>query len=44
VAGFAWKLSGAVQGYAGYRVTRQRAPTPGTVVVDTGASFDPHGF
>jgi hypothetical protein len=35
-AGFAWKLSGAVQGYAGNRVTRQ-SPTPGTVVVDTGA-------
>jgi hypothetical protein len=35
-AGFAWKLSGPIQGYAGNRVLRQ-IPAPGTAVVDTGA-------
>ena len=35
-SGFAWQLSGSVQGYAGNRVLRQ-IPAPGTAVVDTGA-------
>jgi hypothetical protein len=35
-SGFAWQLTGAVEGYAGNRVLRQ-IPAPGTAVVDTGA-------
>ena len=34
-AGFAWKVNGAVGGYAGNLVAEQR-PAPGTLVVDTG--------
>src|SRR5437870_284648 len=35
-AGFAWRVEGAVRGYAANTVTEQR-PLPGTRVVDTGA-------
>jgi PASTA domain len=35
-AGFAWRVEGAVRGYAANTVTEQR-PGPGTRVVDTGA-------
>lgn len=35
-SGFAWQLTGPIQGYAGNRVLRQ-IPAPGTAVVDTGA-------
>jgi PASTA domain len=35
-AGFAWKVTGAVQGYAANTVVNQ-APAPGTRVIDTGA-------
>ena len=35
-AGFAWRVSGAVQGYATNRVAAQ-TPAPGTRVLDTGS-------
>jgi hypothetical protein len=35
-AGFAWQVTGPVEGYAGNRVVTQY-PAPGTLVVDTGA-------
>jgi hypothetical protein len=35
-AGFAWRVQGQVGGYAANRVLRQ-SPSPGTLVVDTGA-------
>ena len=35
-AGFAWKVEGAVQGFASNTVAAQ-TPAPGTRVVDTGA-------